>query len=368
MTIVLFGATGFTGRLTAEALVGRGERPLLAGRSRPKLAALAASLGSDEPLPVATADVDEPASVTALVGPGDVLISTVGPFARWGGPAVEAAIAAGIPYLDSTGEPTFVRRVFEEYGPRAAGGGAALITAFGYDYVPGNLAGALALREATEEAVAVQVGYFVGGDAGPGSLSTGTVVSLTGALFEPGFEWHNSRLHTIRGGARSRSFDVGGRKRWAVSVPGSEHFALPQHWPSLRDVGVYLGGFGPASAMMPALSWVNAGLGRMPGLKGRAESLARRVAGRSGEGPDGARRARQRTEVLAHALDRNGQVLAEVRLEGPDPYEFTAAVLAWGAQRAAAGDVKGTGALGPVDAFGLDPLAEACAALGLRQV
>ena len=87
------------------------------------------------------ADVSDPPSVSALVERGDVLVTTVGPFARWGAPAAAAATTAGAHYLDSTGEPTFIREVFERYGPAADKSGAAMLTAFGYDWVPGNLAG-----------------------------------------------------------------------------------------------------------------------------------------------------------------------------------------------------------------------------------
>jgi short subunit dehydrogenase-like uncharacterized protein len=134
--IVLFGATGYTGRLLAEALVERGARPLLAARGADRLTDLGAELGG---LETAVADVGRPETVRALVGPGDVLVSTVGPFVRFGGPAVDAAIEAGATYLDSTGEPQFIRHVFEDCGPRAEAAGCALVTAFGYDWVPGNL-------------------------------------------------------------------------------------------------------------------------------------------------------------------------------------------------------------------------------------
>ena len=141
--IVLFGATGYTGRLTAEAMAERGLRPLLAARSAERLEELAAELGPG--FETATADVADPPSVTALVEAGDVLVSTVGPFVRWGGPAAAAASAVGAHYLDSTGEPPFIREVFERYGAAAEKSGAGMLTAFGYDWVPGNLAGALAL-------------------------------------------------------------------------------------------------------------------------------------------------------------------------------------------------------------------------------
>ena len=88
--IVLFGATGYTGDLTARALVARGHRPVLAARNPHRVVALAEELGG---LETGVADVAQPASIQALLEPGDVLISTVGPFARWGEAAVTSAIS-----------------------------------------------------------------------------------------------------------------------------------------------------------------------------------------------------------------------------------------------------------------------------------
>ena len=150
--IVVFGATGYTGDLVSRALVQRGAHPVLAARNEARVRALAEELGG---LEWAVADVERPDTVRALVERGDVLVSTVGPFARWGEPAVQAAIAAGAHYLDSTGEGSFIRDVFERFGPGAQAAGCGLVTAFGYDWVPGNLAGALALRDAGEAATLI---------------------------------------------------------------------------------------------------------------------------------------------------------------------------------------------------------------------
>ena len=117
---ILFGATGYTGRLAAEAMVERGLRPVLAARGRDKLEAIAAELGGG--LDTAVADVSDPPSVRALVERGDTLVSTVGPFARWGAPAAAAATnRRGPHYIDSTGRARVRPR-----GLRAlrAGGGA----------------------------------------------------------------------------------------------------------------------------------------------------------------------------------------------------------------------------------------------------
>src|SRR4051794_41453137 len=170
--IVLFGATGYTGRLVAEALARRGARPVLAARSGDSLRGLASELGGG--LDTAVADVSRPESVRALVERGDVLLSTVGPFARWGEPAVRAAIDAGAHYLDSTGEGTFIRRVFEEWGPPAAARDVALLTAMAFDWVPGNLAGGLAAAEAGPAAAPPDLGYFVTGSRGAGGGGPGS--------------------------------------------------------------------------------------------------------------------------------------------------------------------------------------------------
>ena len=98
--IVVFGATGYTGELTARALVKRGARPLLAGRDADRVARLAAELGG---LESTVADVDRPGSVRALVERGDVLVTTVGPYLRFGEPALDAAVGGGAHYFDTTG-------------------------------------------------------------------------------------------------------------------------------------------------------------------------------------------------------------------------------------------------------------------------
>ena len=179
--IVLFGATGYTGGLTARALLERGARPVLAARNAQRLGALAEELGG---LDTRVADVAQPAGLGGIVGRGDVLVSTVGPFARWGEPAVEAVLAGGAHYIDSTGEGAFIRRIFEEWGPRAAMAGSALITAFGYDFVPGNLAGGLALREAGPDACRVEVCYMAPGGGSPTAVSGGTRASAAGAMLD----------------------------------------------------------------------------------------------------------------------------------------------------------------------------------------
>ena len=358
--IVLFGATGFTGELTARALAARGARPLLAARSAQRVQALGAQLGCDTAVVDATAG--GAGAIARLLDAGDVLVTTVGPFMRWGEPAVVAALAARATYLDATGEPPFIRRVFERHGAPAAAAGCALLTAMGYDYVPGNLAGALALSEAGPAAVRVDVGYFVAGDV-TGQFSGGTRASAARMLAERGHAFRDGRLVSEHSARHVRRFDDG----CAVSVGATEQFALPRVHPQLRDVGVWLGWFGRGSRPLQALSGATALATRLPGVRRALTTAADRFVHGSTGGPDAATRAKAGSRIVAIASDAGGAPLATVRLEGSGPYDFTAQMLAWGAMCAADGGLRGVGALGPVEAYGLDKLERGVAQAGIRR-
>jgi short subunit dehydrogenase-like uncharacterized protein len=361
--VVLFGATGYTGRLTAEAMVALGLKPVLAARTQAKLDTLVAELGGG--LETQTADVADPPSVAALVERGDVLLTTVGPFARWGEPAAAAAATKGAHYIDSTGEPKFIREVFERYGPAAEQAGVGMLTAMGYDWVPGNLAGGLALDRAGELATRLDVGYFITGSGA--TMSGGTRASLIGAITAPAFGFRDGRVQTERGAKRVRSFRVGSKDLSGVSVGSSEHFTLPRLAPRVREVNAYLGWFGPASRAMQAMS-AGTSIGmKVPGVEKLWNAASERFVQGSTGGPDAAARSKSGSHVVGIAYDAAGRALSEVHLKGVDGYTFTGRMLAWAADRAAAGGLKGTGALGPVDGFGLDELVSGCAEAGIAE-
>jgi short subunit dehydrogenase-like uncharacterized protein len=362
--IVLFGATGYTGRLTAEALVRRGGRPVLAGRSAQRLESFAGELGGG--LETAVADVARPESIRALVERGDVLVATVGPFTRWGAAAAQTAVDAGAHYLDSTGEPPFIRQVFERFGPAAERAGCGMLTAFGYDWVPGNLAGGLALDEAGDAATRVDTGYFFTGNSRTGT-SGGTRASLAGAIAAPSFAWRDGRLVTERGAKKFRTFEVDGKQRPAVTVGASENFALSRVAPRLREVNSYLGWFGPMSRTMQAMALAGSVAFKVPGAAKVFEATTGRLIKGSTGGPDEQQRAESGSHIIGIAYDAAGRPLAEVHLTGVNGYTFTAEILAWGALRASEGALKGAGALGPVDGFGLAELETGCAEAGLSR-
>jgi short subunit dehydrogenase-like uncharacterized protein len=375
--IVVFGATGYTGELAARALVAAGARPVLAGRDAGRVERLAADLGG---LEHAVANVANPASVAALVGRGDVLVTTVGPFARWGRPALAAALAVGASYVDSTGEGGFLRTIFEEDDAPARLAGSAVLPAFGYDYVPGNLAAAIALERALGaggEPVSVDVGYFLSGSVGTGAVSGGTRASALGVLRERGHALVDGRIVERRPGAEIVRIAAGGSYRSGFTVSATEQFTLPRLAPSVRTVRVGLGWFGPATPAVTALSRtadalepvLDPVLDRVPRVRSAAAWLGRpllaRLAAGSSGGPDAAARARTGSLVAADVRGGGGELLAHVELAGPNPYALTGDLLAWAARTLAAGGGRAAGALGPVDAFGLDNLRDACVAAGL---
>ena len=203
------------------------------------------------------------------------------------------------------------------------------------------------------------------GEMKANGMSDGTRASAAGAFLEPGYRWHEGRLVSERGAARVHSFELDGRSRQGISAGSSEAFALPRIHPGLREVDVYLGWFGGASRAISIASLGIAGATRVPGIKPALQGVFARLVKGSTGGPSAEQRASSGSEIVAEALDSSGRVLA--RLSGADAYGFTGAVIAWAAERAAAGGLQGAGALGPVDGFGLEALEQGVAEAGLRR-
>jgi short subunit dehydrogenase-like uncharacterized protein len=165
--IVVFGATGFTGALTAEYLAHRAPattRWALAGRNREKLEAVRRRLAQISPasaqLPLVTADTSDASSMRKLAESTRVVITTVGPYIKYGEPVVAACAAAGTSYVDLTGEPEFVDLMWLRYHEQAQQTGARLIHSCGFDSIPYDL-GALFAVQHLPEGVPIQLEGFV---------------------------------------------------------------------------------------------------------------------------------------------------------------------------------------------------------------
>ncbi|BBZ43183.1 saccharopine dehydrogenase family protein [Mycobacterium parmense] len=183
--IVLYGATGFVGKLTAEYLMRSGQdaRIALAGRSPDRLRAVRDGLGEPaQSWPLLEADASTPSTLDAMAARTQVVVTTVGPYTRYGLPLVAACAAAGTDYADLTGEAMFVRDSIDLYHKQAADTGARIVHACGFDSVPSDLT-VYALHRAALDANAGQLGAtdlvvrsFSGG------VSGGTIASMVEVL------------------------------------------------------------------------------------------------------------------------------------------------------------------------------------------
>ncbi|TRW88418.1 enoyl-ACP reductase [Mycolicibacterium sp. 018/SC-01/001] len=195
--IVLYGATGFVGKLTARYLASAAgdARIALAGRSPDRLLSVRETLpASAQSWPLITADASDPSSLAAMAARTRVVITTVGPYLRYGMPLVAACAAAGTDYTDLTGEPLFVRRAIDEYHKQAVDTGARIVHACGFDSIPSDLT-VFALHRQAEKDGSGELGdtnYVVRRLAG--GVSGGTLASMTELIREAAEDPEGRRL------------------------------------------------------------------------------------------------------------------------------------------------------------------------------
>lgn len=367
--MILLGAHGDLGRLTAAAMVRQGLRPILAGRDESDLRAVAEDLAEEHPadraLDVAVADTSNPDSVRALVSsPADVLVSTVGPFPVHGEAPIQAATNAGCGYLDSSWEPQFVRRSFGRYSSAAAARGAVLLPAFGCYYTAGALAATIAVRRTmtgSRPPARVDIGYFTAGG--------GRATAPGDALIEESFSWREGRVQSERAGSRVRTFQLGAdRQAEALSLGTAEHFTVPRMAASIAEINVYVGWFGRLTRAAAMAGSMTGTANLVPGFRDVWGTVLRGIGGAPAGGPNDDDSNRSRTVVVAETFDADGDFQQRVRVEGPAPYPLTASLLSWGAGMLLQGGASGAGALGPAEAFGTQALISGCMALGLAEI
>jgi short subunit dehydrogenase-like uncharacterized protein len=183
--IVLYGATGFVGKLTAEYLAQAGgdARIALAGRSTERLRAVRDTLGeSAQSWPLVPADAASPSTLDEMAARTRVVVTTVGPYTRYGLPLVAACAGAGTDYADLTGEPPFIRSSIDLYDKQAVDTGARIVHACGFDSVPSDLSVYALYRAAGEDGAGELVDTDFVVRSMSGGLSGGTIASLLEVL------------------------------------------------------------------------------------------------------------------------------------------------------------------------------------------
>lgn len=185
LDVVVYGATGFVGKLTAQYLAGSGTglRIGLAGRSTDRLRAVRDELGAaaaDWPLLIA--DASQPSTLDAMAARTRVVITTVGPYMRYGLPLVAACAAAGTDYADLTGEATFIRQSIDLYHKQAVDTGARIVHGCGFDSIPADLSVYSLYRRARQDDAGELGDTNFVLRAFSGGLSGGTIASMLDLL------------------------------------------------------------------------------------------------------------------------------------------------------------------------------------------
>jgi short subunit dehydrogenase-like uncharacterized protein len=183
--IVLFGATGFVGKLTAEYLAraGSGARIALAGRSTDRLAAVREGLGeSARSWPVLSADATSPSTLEEMAARTQVVVTTVGPYSRYGMPLVAACAGAGTDYADLTGEAMFIRESIDLYHKQAADTGARIVHCCGFDSIPSDMSVYALYRAARDEGAGELLDTDFVMRSFSGGFSGGTIASMMDVL------------------------------------------------------------------------------------------------------------------------------------------------------------------------------------------
>lgn len=139
--IIVYGATGFTGRLVAEYLAARYPETkwAMAGRSLTKLEEVRDEIGAPAQTPLLTANADDPASLKAMVSRGTVVITTVGPYQLYGEALLAACAETGTAYVDLCGEPAWMGQMIRKYEETARASGARIVFSCGFDSIPFDL-------------------------------------------------------------------------------------------------------------------------------------------------------------------------------------------------------------------------------------
>jgi len=181
--IVVYGSTGYTGRLVAEYLAhhyqGKGPKWAMAGRSAAKLAEVRDLIGAPADTPLIVADSDDAASMNALAESTRVVVTTVGPYQLYGEPLLKACVEAGTDYADLCGEPAWMRQMVDQYHEAAKASGARISFSSGFDSIPFDLGVFMLQKEAKARhgSPAPRVKGRV--RAMQGTFSGGTAASLT---------------------------------------------------------------------------------------------------------------------------------------------------------------------------------------------
>ncbi len=356
-SIVVFGATGYTGKLVVSALVEMGVKDvILAGRDAERLQRLSAQHGG---LQTRVADVKRPETLITLLQGAHVIINAVGPFLRFGEPVVRAAVEQGVHFLDITAEQSYMARILRDYDSAAKAKRVVVVNAQGLEFAVGICAAGL-LAESDSSIHTIDIFARVDNH----SFSRGSSISSFEAMFQEQLVLSDGRIQP-RGFSpfpRSLVMSDSGRREYAIPFPGAEALYLGRTYPQIRNATNNL--------VMP--------MGRAFGIMGilAMEPLLRAVMRpnmmaamlrkiESGpEGPDETERLSQTFNILARGIGSGGA--KGVLVSGGDAYGITGVIAALGAKLLAEGEPREVGVVSTSQAFGAEAFLRALEPWGVK--
>ncbi len=365
-SILVHGATGFTGGLVCDLLAARGLPFAVSGRSLPRLDALRdriAKRGAAAPVEVCVVDLAREETLREAITGRKIVLACAGPFIEVGEPVVAVCSALGVHYVDTTGEQRFVADVALGYHSRAVESGACIVPAMAFEIAPSDWVCHLAAERVGGAPDTIDVFYANRGakDAGVAATTRGTKKSMLLVMADRApLQFVDGSLVIEAAAAKTTSFALpNGRRLTAVSFPSPEAIVVPKHT-GARTVRTYMA-MGDA-----AVRRLHRFRRFLPALVRATRGLSDRFVALTAEGPDGAMRAESTFTIIAEAT--KGGERSRVALTGHDPYGLTAELQVYAAERAIAGAIRATGVVGPSVAFAPREAIAALAHTGLSLI
>lgn len=327
--ILVWGATGFTGKLVTQELRKRKLSFAVGGRSREKIDALARDLGGVEAV---VANVDNPSSIDKALEGRKVVCAVAGPFGQVGEPVFAAAAEAGVHYLDTTGEQDFVLEMTSRYRERAEANSATMVPAFAYEIALADWAAHLAAEALEQRPERIDIVYSSMG----AQTSRGTRLSMARIAAEGGVYLEDGRHKPERVGGDARTFSMPWGEAMAASFPSPEVYTVPRHT-GADAVRVHM-------AVPRRLAKLSNWMSPIVKVAARAASpILPTIMAKTSFGPNEVARSRAKFAILAEA--KAGSTTKRAVLSGQDPYGITAAIIALGAARLVEGGASKPGVI-----------------------
>lgn len=335
MTWMIYGASGFTGRLVAELALDRGQRPVLAGRDPEKVARVATPLG----LPYRVFDLRDPEGVARALADVEVVAHCAGPFSATSAPMIDGCLRAGAHYLDITGEIDVFEAVFARHA-EAERAGVVLLPGAGFDVVPTDCLAAAAAAK-LPGATKLDLAFHA-----EGGISRGTLKSALEGAASGGRARIDGEVRAVPMGWRRRPVPFPAGQREATSLPWGD-VATAYRTTGIPNITTFAALPGLDRVGSRATAITRAVLGNPI-----AQRIGKAAIGALVRGPGEQQRTRSWVEVYAEVSDDAGNT-ASAALTGPDTYDFTADSVLHAVEDLRAGGVS-AGAHTPATAFGAD--------------